>query len=153
ASWVVQALPSSHGPVLFACTQPFTGSHASSVQGFLSSQFVGACVQPVPGSHASSVQGSPSPQSGGGPPTHDPSAHVSFVVQALPSSHGPVLFVFVQTPSTHASSVHTLPSSQSTGSLRHPPGVHVSVVQGSASSQAALFAQKGESRSPREWSK
>jgi hypothetical protein len=34
----VQALPSSHGAVLFACWQPAFGSQLSSVQGFPSSQ-------------------------------------------------------------------------------------------------------------------
>src|SRR2546422_309168 len=68
ASFVVHALPSLHGAVLFACAQPLAGLQESSVQGL------------------------PSSQVGGGPPVHTPPEHASFVVQALPSSHGAVLF-------------------------------------------------------------
>jgi len=39
ASFVVQALPSLHASVLFACWQPPTGRHESVVQAFASSQF------------------------------------------------------------------------------------------------------------------
>jgi hypothetical protein len=64
---VVQAFPSSHGLLLFECTQPLAGLHESSVQTL------------------------PSSQLGGAPPTHAPLEQVSFVVQALPSLHGSVL--------------------------------------------------------------
>src|SRR5262245_66692831 len=63
-SFVVQALPSLHGAVLFVLTHPMMGSQDSSVQGLPSLQF------------------------GAGPPLHVPPPQVSFVVQALPSSHG-----------------------------------------------------------------
>jgi hypothetical protein len=68
-SFVVHAFPSSHGLLLFVCTQPDAGLHESSVQPFPSSQF------------------------GALPPWQLPPPHVSFVVQAFPSSHGFVLFV------------------------------------------------------------
>jgi hypothetical protein len=116
---VVQTLLSLHGAVL------------------------GGLEQPVAGSQTSSVQGLPSLQSGGGPPTHTPFEHASFVVQALPSLHGPgtgappwqipalhdspvvqtlassqlaLLFVCTQPVSeSQESSVHGLPSSQLVG--------------------------------------
>jgi hypothetical protein len=72
ASFVVQALPSSHEAVLLGCTQPVTELHESSVQGLPSSQFVGA------------------------PPTQAPPEQESFVVQALPSSHAVELSVCTQ---------------------------------------------------------
>src|SRR5207244_10752266 len=61
-SLVVQALPSSHGTVLGACTQPVAGSHESVVHTF------------------------PSSQLRAGPPVHRPFEQVSPVVHALPSS-------------------------------------------------------------------
>ncbi len=63
AAQPVQRLPSSHGFVLFTCTQPDAGSQESSVQTFASSQRSGA------------------------PPRHWPLAQASLVVQALPSLH------------------------------------------------------------------
>src|SRR5206468_7415616 len=68
-SFVVQTLPSSHGAWLAACVHPVVGSHPSSVHTLPSSQFAGD------------------------PLTHCPFTHVSFVVQALPSSHGRELLV------------------------------------------------------------
>jgi hypothetical protein len=68
ASPVVQALPSLHGFVLLTYVQPEAGLQESLVQMLPSSQF------------------------SGGPPTHVPTEHVSFVVQALPSLHGLLLF-------------------------------------------------------------
>src|SRR5437870_9804792 len=65
-SLVVQALPSSHGAVLGACTQPVAGSHESMVQTF------------------------PSSQLRAGPPVHRPFEQASPVVQALPSSQAKV---------------------------------------------------------------
>src|SRR5262249_52013196 len=85
ASFTVQVLPSSQGTVLFACVQPTAGSQASSVQRL------------------------PSLQSGAGPPTQVPATQVSPVVQALPSSQGPTLGTFRQTPAVQLSSVEGLP--------------------------------------------
>ena len=67
---MVQALPSLHVLVLFVVdAQPWPGSQESSVQGWLSSQWVV------------------------GPPLQSPPPQVSPVVQAFPSLHGLVLFV------------------------------------------------------------
>src|SRR5262249_61892267 len=49
-----------------------------------------------PGTQLSSVHTFPSSQLGGAPPTQLPPAHVSFVVQALLSLQGAVLFVCAQ---------------------------------------------------------
>jgi hypothetical protein len=68
ASPVVQALPSLHGSVLLACTQPLAGLQESSVQALRSSQF------------------------GAEPPVQVPSEQASPTVHALPSSHEAVLF-------------------------------------------------------------
>src|SRR5437867_1879335 len=122
-SFVVQALPSLHGAVLFVWTQPVAGLQESSVQGVGSREVEGGrpahapplqvsfvvqalpslhgavlfvWTQPVAGVQESSVQGLPSLQFGGGPPAHAPPLQVSFVVQALPSLHGAVLFVWTQ---------------------------------------------------------
>src|SRR6185436_13327207 len=122
-SFVVQALPSSHGSVLFVWVQPVEGLQPSSVQGLLSLQsgagppwqvppphvsfvvqalpsshgsVLFVCVQPVAGLQPSSVQGLLSLQFGAGPPWQVPPPHVSVVVQASPSSHDAVLFVWVQ---------------------------------------------------------
>jgi len=81
---VVQAFPSLHGLVLFTCLQPHAGSHESSVQPLLSSQF------------------------GGAPPTQAPPEQTSPVVHRFPSSHADVLLVNTQTPPWHESVVHTL---------------------------------------------
>src|SRR5439155_60103 len=104
ASFDVQALPSSHGRELFACWHP---------------AYIG---------RASCRQGLPSLQSSGVPPAHDPSAHVSFVVQALPSSHGAWFAACVHPVfRSHPSSVHTLPSSQFVaGPPTHCPFTHAS---------------------------
>jgi len=89
-SWVVQALPSSHGAVLLACRQPRARSQESVVHTF------------------------PSLQLGGDPPTQLPfPSQVSWVVQALPSSHGAVLFVRTQPlAGLQESVVQTFPSLQ-----------------------------------------
>jgi hypothetical protein len=62
ASFVVQALPSSHAAELFVWMQPVAGLHESSVHPF------------------------PSSQLGADPPAQTPLAQVSVCVQALPSS-------------------------------------------------------------------
>ena len=122
----VQLLPSSHVLAsLFACWQPATASHVSSVQGLPSSQLRACrppvqlpaaqmspivqtllslqlavfttCEQPVAGSHASSVHGLPSSQpSACVPAVQDPSTHASPTVQAFWSLHAAVLLVCEQ---------------------------------------------------------
>src|SRR5207249_861779 len=130
-SFVVQALPSLHGAVLFVWVQAVPRHPPSVAQEHTSSLLAGChparlpplrasfcltasplpygavfcCwVQPVAGLQLSVVQTSPSSQLGAGPPTHVPPLQVSFVVQALPSLHGAVLFVWVQAPPLHTSS-------------------------------------------------
>jgi hypothetical protein len=84
-SLVVHALPSSHGWLVSAWTQPSVVSHASSVQAL------------------------PSLQSRGGPPTQAPFTIVSFVVQAFPSSHG----VCARAPATASNTIAvTIPTDQ-----------------------------------------
>src|SRR5262245_18947083 len=64
---MVQALPSSQGPLVGACAQaPVEGSHESPVQTLPSSQLIGVPVQLPP-------------------------LHASPVVQAFPSSHDPLI--------------------------------------------------------------
>jgi hypothetical protein len=114
-SLAVQALLSSQGAWLSEVTQPWPGSHASSVQTLPSSQVMGAPalhappsqmsptvhafpseqgalfavnVQPVSGAQASSVQMFPSSHGSAGPPLQLPPSHVSLVEHALPSSQG-----------------------------------------------------------------
>jgi len=86
----------------------------------------------------------PSSQFGPGPPTQRPPEQVSPSVQASASSHGAVLFMWMQpTAGSQLSSVHTLPSSQfgPEPPMQTPP-LHVSeVVHALPSLQgAALFA-------------
>jgi len=69
-SLLVQATPSSHDEVLLAFWQPEAGTQVSVVHTL------------------------PSLQLGAAPPTQVPPAQVSLVVQALPSVHGAVLFVY-----------------------------------------------------------
>jgi hypothetical protein len=81
---------------LLVWTQSFPW-HASSVQGFPSSQSrpllqstqppIVTWLQPLFGSHESVVHGFPSSQLAGAPPTHVPPWQASRSVQALPSSH------------------------------------------------------------------
>jgi hypothetical protein len=166
----VQTLPSLHGAVLKACTQPASGEHESlvhgssslqdrtpepmharstqmsrSVQALPSSQgaVVGMFVQPSPGTQPSMVHWLPSSQLGPPEPAQVPDAQVSFVVQALPSSQDCVLFVWTQpVEGLHASFVQTLPSLQ----LAAPPGtqtppLHVScTVHALPSEQDDVFA-------------
>jgi len=119
ASFVVHTLPSSQGAVLFVWTQPVAGLQVSSVHTF------------------------PSSQLGDAPPTHLPPLHLSLVVQASPSLHGAVLFVWKQpVAGLQVSSVQTLPSSQlSAGPPTQPPLLQVSlVVQAFPSLQGAVLA-------------
>ena len=81
--------PSVQGALLFAWTQPESGSQPSSVQGLLSSQLSTA------------------------PPTQAPPLHVSTVVQAFPSLQAAALFVWTQpVAGMQLSSVHALLSLQ-----------------------------------------
>src|SRR3989442_14364118 len=85
----------------------------------------------------------PSSQLGDGPPTHLPPLHLSLVVQAFPSLHGAVLFVWKQpVAGLQVSSVQTLPSSQlSAGPPTQPPLLQVSlVVQAVPSLQVAVLS-------------
>ena len=130
--------------------QPVAGLHASSVQGFPSSQFLGdvptqmpplqtservqrlpslhiavllTCAHPVDGLHESVVQTLPSLQLTA-VPAQTPFAHVSAVVHALPSSHAAVPpFVCTQLPAgLHVSAVQGFWSSQyAAGRPRHEP--------------------------------
>src|SRR5262245_15417938 len=109
----------------------------------------GVWPQPVAGEHASVVHRFPSSQSGGAPPVHWPAAHWSPVVHALPSSHGPLVSVWTQTPALQASVVHALPSSQRSAAPTQRPAVHASpVVHAFASSQAAPSGRVGFEHAP-----
>src|SRR5437870_8014027 len=84
----------------------------------------------------------PSSQLGAGPPRHLPPLHLSLVVQAFPSLHGAVLFVWTQpVAGLQVSSVQTLPSSQFVaGPPTQPPLLHVSLlVQAFPSLHAAVL--------------
>src|SRR5439155_21565879 len=105
-SFVVHALPSSHGAMLLVCAQPVDGLQVSSVQRL------------------------PSSQLGPAPPTHRPPLQASLVVQALPSLQGRVLLAWRQpVVGSQLSSVQGLPSSQVIGgSAEHVPWLQASVV-------------------------
>lgn len=119
----VQELPSVQDSVLLEVTQPLIGSQASVVQGFPSSQVLGApgahwpvthasptvhtlpseqasvvtaFTQPKIASQLSIVQGLPSLQAGAAPPMHAPSWQVSLAVQALPSEQPEVVGWYTQ---------------------------------------------------------
>jgi len=140
---VVQALPSLHELLLFVCVHPDAGLQPSVVQTLPSSQLgagpptqapplqVSAVVQalpssqelllfewtqPVDGAQLSVVQTLLSLQLGSGPPTQIPALQVSPVVQALPSLHDTLLFVWMHAPVSglQLSVVQTLLSSQFT---------------------------------------
>jgi hypothetical protein len=155
---VVHALPSSHGSVLFAKTQPTAGSQLSVVHGLSSPHTRGApgwqvplthasftvqafesvqgpvlfvCSQPTAASQLSVVHGLPSLQSRmPAPGRQTPSPQVSPRVHALPSLHGAALFVWTQPDFvSHESSVQPLPSSQARAEPPpHSPSAHVSPV-------------------------
>lgn len=141
-SLVVQVLPSEHEPLLSAVnTHPVACAHESLVQR-LPSSHVGAgppthtppehasavvhallsvqltpslpalWLHPVTASHVSTVQGLPSSQLTP-TPTQNLPEHASPDVHALPSSHDPVMAVWVQALLLQASAVHALPSLQS----------------------------------------
>src|SRR6185369_576328 len=142
-SGAVHELPSLHGAVLLAYWQPLAGLQVSSVQTLPSLQLRGDAPTQVPpaqvstrvhallslhgavlfvyshplaGLQTSSVQPLPSSQLSAAPLTHVPPPQVSATVQALPSSHGTVLFVYSQPlDGLQVSSVHRLPSLQLSG--------------------------------------
>ena len=156
-SVVVQALLSLHGATLFEWTQPLAGLQLSSVHTLPSLQLgagppthfpaehLSAVVQALPSSHAfvlfvnthpvavlqlSFVHGLPSLQVGAGPPTQLPPLHVSFVVHALPSLQGTVLFVKTHPVAVeHESLVHGLPSLHTSAAPPlHTPAAQASLV-------------------------
>jgi hypothetical protein len=102
---VVHASPSLHGAVLLVVTHPDAGLQLSSVQTL------------------------PSLQLSGGPPAQAPPLQASFVVQALPSLHGALLFTNTQPlAGLQLSSVHVLLSLQVTaGPGTQAPPLHVSL--------------------------
>src|SRR5262249_30223516 len=99
---VVQALPSSQGPVATACKQPSVASQRSVVHGLPSSQSSGVPGwHPATGSQVSTpLQTSVSPH-GTTVPLHTPPRHTSPVVQTDPSSQGRLLSTNRQ-PSTES---------------------------------------------------
>src|SRR5437870_1936058 len=143
-SAVVDALPSLHGRVFGAFTQPVAGSRGSGVHAFAESQLgagpptqvpfaqVSAVVQALPSSHGKVFGG----------PTHTPAAQVSPEVQGLPSLQGRVFTAFTQpVAGLQESVVHTLPSLQlGGGPPTQTPAAHVSaVVQALPSLQGRVF--------------
>jgi hypothetical protein len=102
----VQAFPSLHAAALFVWRHPVAGLQESSVQPFASSQF------------------------SAGPPTHAPPLQASAVVQAFPSLHAAVLFVWTQpVAGLQESSVQPLLSLQSrAGPPTHTPPLHASAI-------------------------
>lgn len=154
-SLVVQALPSLQATELLVCVQPLVGVQPSVVQTLPSSQFCGlppqdppehaslivqallslhefvlfAWTQPVAGLQLSFVHPLPSLQFGGAPPTHDPPEHASPVVQALPSLHAFVLFLWTQPVIVlQESVVQEFPSLQFTAVPLQTPPEQVSLV-------------------------
>jgi hypothetical protein len=163
-------LPSLHGSLWLAKAQPLSALQPSAVQGLPSSHLAGlpalhwpslqvsptlqalpslhgrllaVWVQATLGSHESVVHGLPSSHGGGTPGTQLPPWHLSSLLQALPSSHGPVVALNWQ-PSlaSQLSAVHGLPSWQvSAGPAAQLPLAQVSpLVHRSPSLQGrALF--------------
>jgi len=117
------------------------------VQAFPSLQALpvfGRCAQiPVSGTQASSVHGFPSSQRGPVPGTHAPPEQVSPVVQAFPSSQLAVLFAYSHSPvvGLHASSVQPLLSLQTVGvpATQLPPEQTSPTVQALPSLQLAVL--------------
>jgi hypothetical protein len=100
------------------------------------------CLQPTAMSQKSLVQGLPSLQLGAGPPTQRPASQPSPVVQALPSSQGPVPFVYSQRPvaELQVSLVQGLPSLQFLGvPAQTPPAQRSGLVQLFPSLQVAVL--------------
>jgi hypothetical protein len=169
ASPVVQASPSLHAAVLFACAHPLAGLQESSVQPLPSSQLSAGppthapplhaspvvhalpslqaaalfvWTHPVAGLQESSVQPLLSLQSSAGPPAQAPPLQVSTVVHALPSLQAAALLLCTHPVArSHESSVQGLPSSQLNADepAHTPPEQTSPVEQGSPSSQGALL--------------
>ncbi len=115
----LQPLPSSHGAVLLAKTQPLTGSQLSVVHRLPSLQGIAA------------------------PATQLPPTHRSPPVQTLPSEQAaPLLVVTQPLTGSQLSLVQTLPSSQGTAvpGLHWPAAQRSLLVQALLSVQAALLA-------------
>src|SRR5262245_15969890 len=95
ASFVVQTFPSSQGPLTgppgWHDPPPHVSPEVQTLPSLQGAELL-VCTHPEPGLQPSSVQGFPSLQFGGGPPAQVPAVHTSFVVQALPSLHGALLF-------------------------------------------------------------
>jgi len=91
-------------------------------------EFAFVKTHPVAGAQVSLVQGLLSLQTTAGPPAQAPAPlHLSFEVQALPSSHATVLFVWMQPPcGVQESSVQGLLSLQLTVVPVHAPAAHLS---------------------------
>src|SRR5262245_48640615 len=105
--------------------------------------------QPPAEAHMSVVQGLWSSQSSAEPPPQLPAAHCSPVVQASPSSQGPVVLVCMHVPPTHESAVHALVSEQSIGAPTQLPAAHSSpVVQALPSLQVEWSGRTGFEQAP-----
>jgi hypothetical protein len=135
----LQGLPSSQ-PSLAPLWQALAPHTSPLVHTLLSLQVAvfARLTQPFSTSHASSVQRLPSSQPKAVETAQLPSLHVSPKVQALPSSHGALLLAAVQ-PSTGSqlSSVHGLPSLQK----MFPPGEHAPAWQVSPAVQTVPSSQ------------
>lgn len=172
ASPAVQALPSSQAAVLLVLLQPACGSQTSVVQGLLSSQLtavvpvhrptaqvspevhaspssqavvLSVAVQPTAGSQASVVHGLLSSHTTWVTPPHKPRAQVSPVVQALPSSQGPLVATLLQPlRGSQLSAVHGLPSAHRAAlpPVQEPSAQASPLVQLSPSSQGAAIGAK-----------
>jgi hypothetical protein len=149
---LVHGLPSSHGDALGAWMQPTLGSHASPVQGLLSSQLVGPLGKHTTTKHVSPVvHALPSSQACPSPVAtwaHDPLSHVSCVHEFLSSQSGLILHAQATAVPEHAPPlhlslpVHGLPSSHAAelAVLTQPtPGKHASSVQELPSSQTTAL--------------
>ena len=163
ASLLVHTLPSSHGPLLAASTQPASASQLSAVHTLPSSQLsvpapplqvpapqasptlqalpslhpavLLTYTQPLAESQPSLVHGLPSTQVGPGPGTQLPLAQASLTVQLLPSSQAPVVAVLTQPVVVlHESLVQPLVSLQ----LSNVPGLQTPVLHTSFWLQALL---------------
>jgi hypothetical protein len=113
---LLHGLPSSHGPLLGACWQPWVGSQLSAVHGFWSSQALAAPLQPPP-------------------------LHRSGPLQALPSSQATAPLGWLAQPclGSQKSSVQAMPSSQLLAlPAQIPPRQASAVVQGKPSSHGVV---------------
>ena len=150
ASLTVQALPSVHGVELFAWTQPFLASQASSVQALPSSQPVTLPLRQTPPLQLSPlVHALPSSQvlpTPAGLNAHLPSTHASSVqvfwsLQSLSVLHAQLGAPLHLPLAQMSPEVQAFPSSQlaALGELTQPkPGKHASSVQGLLSVQLRL---------------